>query len=122
MINENALAVYKNKAALVKEMASDKITIAVYGGEKIKVREKDIEIIHPGPVKNFDEIKESGNANLQETWELLLADDSSCGLSLKEFAELAFGEYSPASAWAAYGLLLDGLYFTGTISAIRPRK
>jgi len=120
MINENALAVYKNKLALVKEINSDKITIAIYDGDKLKVREKDIEIIHPGPVKNFNEIKEIGNANLQETWELLLADNNA--VSLKELAELAFGEYIPASAWAAYCLLLDGLYFTGTITAIKPRK
>ena len=125
MINENALAIYKIKPALVKETSSDKITIAIYGGDKIKVREKDIEIIHPGPVKDFNEIKENGgNANLQETWELLLADEASnnCSVSLKELAELAFGEYSPGSAWAAYGLLIDGLYFTGTIAAIKPRK
>jgi exoribonuclease II len=124
MINENALAVYKNKPALVKEISSDKITIAIYDGDKIKVREKDIEIIHPGPVKDFNEIKESPNANLQEIWELLLADEASNdgAVSLKELAELAFGEYSPASAWAAYSLLLDGLYFTGTITAIKPRK
>jgi len=120
MINENALAVYKNKPAMVKELANDKITIALHSGESIKVREKDIEIIHPGPVKNFNEINEINAANLQETWELLLADDGA--VSLKELAELAFGEYSPASAWAAYCLLLDGLYFTGTIAAIRPRK
>jgi exoribonuclease-2 len=120
MINENALVIYKNKPALVKELTHDKITITVYGGENIKVREKDIELIYPGPIKNFDEIKEIKSSNLQETWELLLADDGS--VSLKELAELAFGEYSPASAWAAYCLLLDGLYFTGTITAIRPRK
>jgi exoribonuclease II len=120
MIKENALASYKNKPALVKELTHDKITIAIYNSENIKVREKDIEIIHPGPVKNFNEIKEINAANLQETWELLLADNGAT--SLKELAELAFGEYSPASAWAAYGLLLDGLYFSGTITAIRPRK
>jgi exoribonuclease-2 len=125
MINENALAVYKNKPALVKETSSDKITIAIYGGEKIKVREKDIEMLHPGPLKDFNEIKESDcNANLQETWELLLTDNASNDgtVSLKELAELAFGEYSPASAWTAYCLLLDGLYFTGNIAAIKPRK
>jgi len=120
MINENALAVYKNKPALVKEISSDKITIAIYDGDKLKVREKDIEMLHPGPVINFNEINESPNANLQETWELLLADEGV--VSLKELAELALGEYSPASAWAAYCLLLDGLYFTGTITTIRPRK
>jgi exoribonuclease-2 len=124
MVNENALAVYKNKSALVKETTNDKITIALLSGENIKVREKDIEIIHPGPVKNFNDIKEnsnaSANADLQETWELLLADEST--VSLKELAELAFSEYSPASAWTAYYLLLDGLYFTGNTAAIRPRQ
>ncbi|MDR2924284.1 MAG: RNB domain-containing ribonuclease [Treponema sp.] len=124
MINENALAVYKNKSALVKETTNDKITIALYSGESIKVREKDIEIIHPGPVKNFNDIKEnnkiSESVDLQETWELLLADENT--VSLKELAELAFGEYSPASAWTAYCLLSDGLYFTGNTAAIKPRQ
>jgi len=123
MINDNSLAIYKNKPALVKEVTTDKITIALNNGESIKVREKDIEIIHPGPVKNFNDIKENdalSDANLRETWELLLADDGV--ISLKELAELAFGEYTPASAWAAYRLLLDGLYFTGSAAAIKPRK
>jgi len=123
MINENSLAIYKNKPALVKEVTTDKITIVLNSGESVKVREKDIGIIHPGPVKSFNDIKENdalSNANLQETWELLLADDGVT--TLKELAELAFGEYSPASAWAAYLLLLDGLYFTGTAAAIKPRR
>jgi exoribonuclease-2 len=136
MINENApldkappleaLAIFKNKPVLVKEKAGDKITIAFYGSGTIKVREKDIEIIHPGPVKDFNEIKGIGDntgladTNLQETWELLLANEGA--ISLKELAELAFDEYSPTSAWAAYCLLIDGLYFTGDTAAIRPRQ
>ncbi|MDR2717537.1 MAG: RNB domain-containing ribonuclease [Treponema sp.] len=122
MINENALAVYKNKPALVKEKTQDKIVIALSDGASIKVREKDIEIIHPGPVNNFNGIIEGGaqpDSAVRETWELLLTEEKP--LSLKELAELAFGGYSPASAWAAFCLLLDGLYFAGTISAIYPR-
>jgi exoribonuclease-2 len=123
MINENALAVYKNKPALVKEKTQDKIVIALSDGDSIKVREKDIEIIHPGPVNNFNGIIEGAAASdsaIRETWELVLTEEKP--LSLKELAELAFGEYSPASAWAAFCLLLDGLYFAGTISAIHPRQ
>jgi exoribonuclease-2 len=119
----NALAVYKQKAALVKEKTGDKILIAVSGGEQLKVREKDIEIIHPGPAGDLGRIEENA-ANMpldaiKETWELLL---ESGPVSLRELAELAFGGYGPASAWAAYRLLLDGLYFTGTVSAISPRR
>jgi len=127
MANENApldkaLVVYKNKPALVKEKTQDKIVIALSDGASIKVREKDIEILHPGPVNNFNGIIESATADsaARETWELLLTEEKP--LSLKELAEIAFGEYSPASAWAAFCLLLDGLYFTGTINAIYPRQ
>jgi len=123
MANENALAVYKNKPALVKEKTQDKIVIALSDGASIKVREKDIEIIHPGPVNNFNGIIESAAASdsaVRETWELLLTEEKP--LLLKEFAEITFGEYSPSSAWAAFCLLLDGLYFTGTIGAICPRQ
>jgi len=123
MLNENALAVYKNKPALVKERAQDKIVIVLPDGASVKVREKDIEMIHPGPVKNLNEIVEGGakpDSALRETWELLLAEQGP--VSLKELAELALGEYSPASAWAAFCLLIDGLYFSGTVSAIHPRQ
>ena len=127
MINENALAVYKNKPVLVREKSPDKITVVLPNGAEIKVREKDIEIIHSGPVKNFNGINdisspESGlSGAVQEAWELLLTENEK-PVPLKELAELAFGEYSPPSAWAAYNLILDGLYFTGTISAILPRR
>jgi exoribonuclease II len=133
MINENALAVYKNKPALVKERTQDKIVIALSDGTSIKVREKDIEIIHPGPVNNFNGIIEGcvqpggvqpgcaqSDITVRETWELVLTEEKP--LSLKELAELAFCGYSPASAWAAFYLLLDGLYFVGTIGAIYPRQ
>jgi exoribonuclease-2 len=40
---------------------------------------------------------------------------------LKELAELAYGDYTPKTAWAACGLLRDGLYFSGTIGAVSPR-
>ena len=125
MIGENALVAYKNKPALVKERAQDKIVIALCDGEKIKVREKDVELIHPGPAKSFNGIDETENPGaglaIRESWELLLADGGK-PVSLKELAELAYGEYGPASAWAAFRLLLDGLYFSGNIGAICPRQ
>jgi exoribonuclease-2 len=123
MTVENALAAYKNKPALVKEKAGDKILIVLSGGESIKVREKDIELVHPGPLRDLGGIEDApapaGEA-IREAWELLLADGGA--VMLKELAELAFGEYSPASAWAAFALLLDGRYFSGGLNALRPRS
>ena len=125
MIKENALAVYKNKPALVKEKSQEKIIISLPDNTSIKVREKDIEIIHPGPVKSFSGIDDISTKSapdaIQEVWELLLTEQGKT-ISLKELAELIFNEYNPAFAWAAYKLLLDNLYFTGTTFAILPRS
>ncbi|MCL2557867.1 MAG: RNB domain-containing ribonuclease [Treponema sp.] len=122
MIETDALVAYKNKPALVKEKAGDKIVIALLSGEKVKAREKDIDLIHPGQVKNFDGIiwDGSGGADARESWELMLAEEGRA-FSLRELAELAFGAYTPASAWAAFLLALDGLYFSGGATGVFPK-
>ncbi|MDR2951602.1 MAG: RNB domain-containing ribonuclease [Treponema sp.] len=103
------------------------MTIILQDGEQIAVREKDIEVIYPGLVKNFNWLKtndyhaaSSIDKAYKEAWELLLTD--SAPVSLKELAEIASGEYTPASSYAAYCLLRDGLYFSGNIGAIIPRQ
>ncbi|MDR2182346.1 MAG: RNB domain-containing ribonuclease [Treponema sp.] len=124
-----ALAVYKNRPALVAE-TGEKITIALPGGERIKVRPKDIEILHAGPLKSLDELAVSAAAetaeaetadaeNVRGAWELLAASGGTT--TLAELAELAFGGFTPHSAWKAFTLFSDGLYFTGTLSALAPR-
>jgi exoribonuclease II len=123
MIDENALVVYKNKPALVKEISGGKITISLQNAEQIKVRDKDIELIHPGPVKNFNEIDDipSEDEAVKEAWELMI-DDASASHSLNDFTGLVFGEYNARSAYAAYCLLSDGLYFSGTVHSIVPKS
>jgi len=121
MIKQDALVVYKGKPALVKDLSDGKISIVLQSREQVKVREKDIELIHPGPVKDFSCIEGGVCASvIREAWELL-ADESS-PVQLKELAALVCGEYTPASAYSAYSLLRDGLYFTGTAAAITPRS
>jgi len=122
MIRENVLVIYKNKPALVKDLSDGKITISLQDGGQVKVREKDIELIHPGPVKDFGGI-EGGVSEpaIREAWELLL-DDGGAPVLLKDLAALVCGEYTPFSAYAVYCLLKDGLYFFGAVSAIVPRS
>jgi len=120
MINENALVIYKNKPALVKEFADGKFSISLQDGSQVKVRDKDIELIHPGPMKDFSGIyADVSGAAIREAWELLSEEDAP--VPLKDLAALLCGEYSPSSAYAAYCLLRDGLYFSGDSAAITPK-
>jgi exoribonuclease-2 len=118
----NALVIYKNHPALVTE-TGDKIGILLGDGGKFRVREKDIALLHPGPVKDFPGSfgktgpENAPEAGVREAWELLAGS----AVSLGELAELAYGAFTPETAWAAYELLLEGLYFTGTVDSLSPR-
>jgi len=118
MICENALVIYKNKPALVKEKTSEKYSITLKDGSQVKVREKDIELVHSGPVKNFTEINtiHPSEESLKEAWELF--SDEGETLSLEDLASFVFNEYTPSSAYSAYLLLQDGLYFSGSANEI----
>jgi len=125
MIAENALVIYKNKPAIVKDITDGKFSISLKDGEQVKVRDKDIDLIHPGPVKNFDGIglrddSFLNSAAIKEAWELLI--DEGSVLTLKELALFIFNEYSPSSAFNVYCLLRDGLYFCGSIEVVTPRS
>jgi exoribonuclease-2 len=117
-ITKGALVYYKSKAAVVTKVA-DKFDILFFKTTK-RVRNKDIKLLHPGPVKDIDdldlEIPESLDS-LNETLELLQGET----VSLAELAEFLYGDYTPQSAWSSWMLLLDGLYFEGDIEAIQPR-
>ncbi len=112
----DSLVLYKSKPARVVGVG-DKIDIELEGGKIKRVRPKDIAPLHPGPVGSLSRLHpREGNAD--EAWELLEGGES----NLKELAELVFGEYSPATAWAAWELLAEGLYFEGDPDAIRARS
>ncbi|MDR2899975.1 MAG: ribonuclease II, partial [Treponema sp.] len=117
MIKKNCLVLYKNKPALVTE-EGEKITISVLGGDTLKVREKDIELIHPGPLTSLKELEMLPKGDVESAWELLEGGSA----SLKELAELVYDAYTPQSAWAAYLLMKDGLYFIGNLTEIKPRE
>jgi len=126
MIENHALVVYKNKPALVKEKTDGKFTIFLADNSCVKVRDKDIELIHSGPVKDLHELQDDAiafcenNRAVREAWELL-SDEEGAPVSLKDLASLVFGEYTPSTAYAAYVVLRDGLYFSGDAAGIVPR-
>jgi exoribonuclease-2 len=121
MIQKDALVVYKTRPARVSAIA-DKITLVLVNGETVKAREKDFEFLHPGPLAGFSALKslhdsDSYDMGLREAWELLAGSPT----TFKEAAELAFGEWSPVSAWLMYQALQEGIYFSGTANAVTPK-
>lgn len=108
-----SLVLYKGRAALVREAADKKLTIETADGERVSVRPKDVALLHPGPSPHPRQLPAAEGAPLV-AWELLQGQHT----SLPELAELAFDAYTPATAWAAWRLVADGLYFEGEPEAI----
>jgi exoribonuclease-2 len=107
---------YKNRPARVAR-TGDKLEIELEGGERPKVRPKDITPLHPGPMESLGELAPQ-KGDVETAWELLAGSTT----TLPELAELVYGSYTPATAWAAWELVADGLYFRGTPDEIAVRS
>lgn len=106
---------YKVHPARVLKVG-EKIEIELAGGETKRVRAKDVELLHPGPLRSLSELAPPPGEP-EAAWDLLAGSET----TLKELAELAFDCYTPASVWAAWELVAGGLHFTGEPQAIRAR-
>lgn len=104
---------YKNQAARVSNVAAKKINIVVQDGTAVSVRPKDIELLHPGPLRSFGELAKPPG-ELLTAWELLAGETT----SLQELSELAYDAFTPATAWAIWQAVNDGLHFSGTLETI----
>ena len=109
----DSLVLYKSRPARVLAIG-EKIEILLETGQKKRVRPKDIQLLHPGPFTDFSQLQPP-EGELEAAWELLAGTET----DLPELAELIFGEYSPATAWAAWQQVADGLLFQGSPQAIR---
>ena len=95
-ISKDSLVLYKNRPALIKR-AEDKLTIALESGKSVKVRPKDVLLLHPGPLQSLGQLQpQMGEVTV--AWELLAGETT----TLKELAELVYETFTPATAWAAW--------------------
>jgi len=115
-LRPGSLVLYKIHPAIVSQVA-DKIEIQLAGGKSKRVRDKDVTLLHPGPLSSLGAL-EAGEPAIEEAWELLEGEK----VALADLAEFLYGEYSPASAWGAWQVLKDGLYFEGGTTAIHRRS
>ncbi len=108
-VRKNSLVLYKARAARVKNVDNKKIEIHTIDGGFFSVRHKDIQHLHPGPIENIHDLRvQEGEIGI--AWELLAGES----IPLADLAELAFGEFTPDTAWSAWQWVLDGLYFQGS--------
>lgn len=105
---EASLVLYKAYPARVQR-AGEKLILELPDGETARVRPKDVTLLHPGPCKSLAELRPPAG-DMETAWEILAGGST----TLPELAELAYGAFTPAAAWAAWQTVSDGLYFRGT--------
>lgn len=116
-ITQNSLVLYKQGPARVAAIG-DKLEIALEDGRLLRVRPKDVMLLHPGPVADPARLPAAPPGEVEAACELLNGSQT----TLSELAELVYGAYTPATAWAAWRLLEEGLYFQGSPEAISVRS
>ena len=105
---QNSLVLYKTQPARVRRTGK-KLEIELRNGDVRSVRPKDVVLLHPGPLADLGALQPPPG-EVEVAWELLAGETT----TLAELAELAFDAYTPATAWAAWQLVADGLYFRGS--------
>lgn len=127
-MNKNSVVLYKNTVAVVNEIEADKYIIkycsqpaspsgkkAVYNEQK--VREKDLVVLHNGPVSSLEKLlsfsDEKINNQIEEVYELLQSDSSTENqpLSFEEISEYARNAFAADESWAFYSALLNDVHF-----------
>ncbi len=113
-----ALVVYKGRPARLEKIGP-RWEVLTADGQRVRVRPKDVILLHPGPAPSPPRWPHpSDTAPLHEAWEVLQGEPP---FSLADLALLAYGEFTPASAWAVWTVLQEDLLFEGTPQALRAR-
>ena len=111
-LQPDSLVLFKNRPARVLQ-AGDSLEIELENGKALKVRPKDVALLHPGPLQSLADLR-AEDGDVETAWELLAGGNT----TLAELAELAYGAYTPPTAWMAWQLVAEGLYFGGTAAEI----
>lgn len=114
-LRAEALVLYKSGPARVIH-GGDKPEVRMMSGKTMKVRVKDVTVLHPGPIHSLSILRKM-DADVDEVWELLEGETT----NIQDLADLMFQEYSPITAWATWLIVKEDLYFSGTPEAIVPR-
>ncbi len=99
-IPQYSLVLYKGGPARVVAIG-DKLEIELQDGRSLRVRPKDVTLLHPGPLAGVRDLINPPAGEVEAACELLEGGQT----TLPELAELVYGSYTPATAWAAWRLV-----------------
>ncbi len=116
-MRNDALVLYKREPARVVALG-EKIEIRTRSGKSVRVRPKDIELLHGGPCANPGALVDDLRGDAAEVWELLGGEPT----TLTDLADLLYGESSPQAVWSAWCQVTTGQFFEGTPDRIAPRS
>jgi exoribonuclease-2 len=107
-LTEFDLVIHKAQPAVITGFDGEKIEIETPGGKK-KVREKDFELLHTGPVKTVKKALETAlpPGDLMEAYDFFSGETP----SFAEIAELVWGNYAPDAAWAIWQAVAESPWF-----------
>ena len=108
---QGSLVLSKNRPARVAH-AERKVRDRTGRWQDAQVRPKDIVLLHPGPLHSLNDLEEPPG-DVETAWDLLAGSTT----SLAELAELIYGAFTPAAAWAAWQLVSAGLSFAAPLTS-----
>lgn len=104
MIPDGALVFFKSRPAIALR-DGDRIELSFQSGSNVRVRDKDVELIHQGPLRKVPDPASGGE--FETAWEMTAGSE----LSLEELADLSFGSAGPAQCLACRSIVAEGLLF-----------
>lgn len=113
-IHKGALVVFRQEPARVVQVG-ERWEIEFSNGEVQRVRAKDIVVLHPGPLQDLRDLQYPVSGDIQGAWQIMAGMTT----TLAELSELAFGAYTPRTAWEIWKHVMEGKWFKGTPEAIQ---
>jgi exoribonuclease-2 len=104
----NSLVLYKGQAGLVRAIIDRKLAVELADGQRISLRPKDVDVLHPGPLHDLKDLRPPPG-DVVTPWELLQGMTT----DLPELAEMIYDQFNPATAWGAWREVQDGILFSG---------
>jgi exoribonuclease-2 len=111
-LRQDSLVLYKNRPGRISQVG-EKLEVTLENGKTVRVRPKDVTLLHAGPIRHLSELAAPAG-EVETAWELLAGETT----TLAELAELIYDDFTPASAWATWQLIDEGLYFRGSPEAV----
>lgn len=111
-LQRDSLIFYKNQPGRITQTGK-KIEIEMADSSRLSVRPKDVILLHPGPLQSLSQLKPPVG-DLETAYELLAGETT----TLADLAVLAFGDFTPQTAWAVWQQVEDGLYLHGAPEAV----